>query len=651
MSPVYSIVCTEFFERPASTARMESCRRKPRTAMPDTKPPTPEPPKHRPRRGILTIAGAVFALLVAALAVNFFRDVPLRISKETTYITEPLTSDGKWVDYFTAVEQMRYPPEMRTDENGARLIVRALGPDPDLTPSQRQQVYEKLGLIPTTPTLKYEEPYEAIKSHVEALAAAGKLPEGKTADEYRYELDDLLGRPWTTAELPVMQTWLDDNGPALDLLSEAARQRLICFPDARESESDPLIGIGLESVQRLRGFVRGLAARALYRIANADIDRAIDDILTIDRLGRHLQSGGYAFGYLVGIALETVGRSIGIAADLEHPPSDEQLRRFVSELNHLPQPIPVEACMELERFVELDAIQTLARGDRSLLSAQAFWTDEPLVPGYQAIAGFDWNVVMQRANSNFDNLLHDRPLPTPIPSWQGLLRGPRSLQLADAMTRDFAFWPNIQEAFHKSDCQEHLQRITLAMLLYERKHGRLPPAHTVDATGNPLQSWRVLLLPYLGEADLFDNIRREEPWDSEHNRQFHAAAPEVYQCPSHQLPAGETIYAVVVGPTAPFDAGVGKPLADFGPGSADMLLVVERNTPANWMDPTQEVPLATAKLGINQDEVSELGLGSVHPGGMLAGLRSGGVTFLSENIDITTTLPAYLEGREAEPSE
>ncbi len=76
--------------------------------------------------------GAVLLVLLALFVYwNFLRTPRLRISRETTYITQPLTSDGTRVDYFAALEQEVYPPEMKTDDNGYRLIVRALGAAPD----------------------------------------------------------------------------------------------------------------------------------------------------------------------------------------------------------------------------------------------------------------------------------------------------------------------------------------------------------------------------------------------------------------------------------------------------------------------------------------------------------------------------------------
>jgi hypothetical protein len=70
--------------------------------------------------------------------------------------------------------------------------------------------------------------------------------------------------------------------------------------------------------------------------------------------------------------------------------------------------------------------------------------------------------------------------------------------------------------------------IALAMLIYERDHGTLPPAYSVDEAGRPLHSWRVLLLPYLGHQTLQDKIRLDEPWDSPNNLPLLAEMPDVY---------------------------------------------------------------------------------------------------------------------------
>ncbi|MEZ6055256.1 MAG: DUF1559 domain-containing protein [Planctomycetaceae bacterium] len=173
----------------------------------------------------------------------------------------------------------------------------------------------------------------------------------------------------------------------------------------------------------------------------------------------------------------------------------------------------------------------------------------------------------------------------------------------------------------------------------------MPPEFSADAQGKPLHSWRVLLLPFLGEQELFEKIRLDEPWDSPHNQKFHAEEVAVFQCPSEHGGPGETTCTVISGATTAFHGSVGKRLDSFGPKSVNMILVAERKTPVCWMAPTQEVPFADALMGINRHSgrLPSGGLGSPHPGGMHVALRSASVTFLSENID-PAVLQDYLEG-------
>jgi hypothetical protein len=602
-----------------------------------------DPPQRRPWRWILALTIAVVALATTGLALNLFTDVPLTISQETTYITEPLTPDGQWVDYFAAVEQRRYPAEMQTDDNGARLIVRALGPFQDPSLDVVAQAYGKLGLNPASPPLlTFEEPYLALARYVDEQEALGALPPGVNPTRLVGDLNARLHRPWTIEELPMMRHWLVKHEPALDLIGEATRRPTFCIPYVRISDLAPALSLNNEQYHVVRSYVRGFSARALHRIGLGDLDGAIDDFVTIARLGRCLQSKGTIYEVISGLSAVTVASSIGIAEALDHPPTTEQIRRLMEEWNSLPPAETLDNLLKTQRYVLLDRLQALAQGD---------WSNEdhrmPAVGPFTGVSneqyGFDWNIVLRRANSNFEDLLHNRPLPPSPTGWQTLGRAPRSVLLADVIVEEeFSATKVMRGAISQSECRVRMLRITLAMLLYEREHGTLPPTYTVDANGNRLHSWRVLLLPHLGAEELYSQIRLDEPWDSPHNSQFHAAADHFFQCPSHPLAQGETSYAVVEGAGAPFDGPVGRALVDLGPDRVNMLLVVERTTAANWMDPHHEVPLANALLGINVIGMTGIGLGSDHTAGMHAGLVSGGVELVTEKIDLATELPARL---------
>ncbi|MBR4833346.1 MAG: DUF1559 domain-containing protein [Thermoguttaceae bacterium] len=121
----------------------------------------------------------------------------------------------------------------------------------------------------------------------------------------------------------------------------------------------------------------------------------------------------------------------------------------------------------------------------------------------------------------------------------------------------------------------------------------LPARYSVDANGKPLHSWRVFLLPYLGQKELYDKIRLDEPWDSEHNRQFHAQTPAIYRRPD--APESGCVYScvadekAVLQPAKESGAQTGLNLTAVTDGVSHTILFVERSEPVCWMDPTADL--------------------------------------------------------------
>ena len=72
----------------------------------------------------------------------------------------------------------------------------------------------------------------------------------------------------------------------------------------------------------------------------------------------------------------------------------------------------------------------------------------------------------------------------------------------------------------KDPIEEHLKTLAAALDKYHEKHGVYPPAALCDTEGRPVLSWRVALLPYLGEEALFNEFKLDEPWDSLHNKRL-----------------------------------------------------------------------------------------------------------------------------------
>ena len=73
-----------------------------------------------------------------------------------------------------------------------------------------------------------------------------------------------------------------------------------------------------------------------------------------------------------------------------------------------------------------------------------------------------------------------------------------------------------------------LKQIGLAMHNFYDVYEAFPAQALADKEGRKLLSWRVLILPYLGEPQLYEQFHLDEPWDSDHNKTLIPQMPFVY---------------------------------------------------------------------------------------------------------------------------
>ena len=194
-----------------------------------------------------------------------------------------------------------------------------------------------------------------------------------------------------------------------------------------------------------------------------------------------------------------------------------------------------------------------------------------------------------------------------------------------------------REAAVRMQCSNHEKQIVLALHNYHDTHGALPPLYTVDAEGRPLHSWRVLILPYINQENLYSQIRLDEPWNSEHNKRFHDAFIAVYNCPKNQSARGSTnncTYAAIAGeafvPAKEAGQITGIGFAHIADGTSNTIAVIEVREPFCWMDPAADVTLDELARGVN----SGGRVGSSHVGGCNAGMCDSSCRFISNSIDL-----------------
>ena len=158
-------------------------------------------------------------------------------------------------------------------------------------------------------------------------------------------------------------------------------------------------------------------------------------------------------------------------------------------------------------------------------------------------------------------------------------------------------------------CQANLERIYAAMEAYAKEKGHYPPAYTVDKNGKPMHSWRVLLLPYLGEHRLHSKYNMSVPWNDPANmRAVGSKMPDVFECPNQNASRNETSYMVICGPTLVFDGSTTRKPEEITDKLSDTLLVIEvADTDVHWMEPV-DLSASSMTWTINTDK----GIGSHH---------------------------------------
>ena len=144
----------------------------------------------------------------------------------------------------------------------------------------------------------------------------------------------------------------------------------------------------------------------------------------------------------------------------------------------------------------------------------------------------------------------------------------------------------------------NLHQIAVAIHQYQATYGHLPPAAVRGKDGRPLLSWRVLLLPFLEQNELYTEFHLDEPWDSPHNQPLLQKMPRVYAAvgAGKGASADATFYQVFTGKGTAFETdGLVVP-KDFPDGPENTILVIEAGQAVPWTQPADMLYLAEGPL-------------------------------------------------------
>ena len=134
--------------------------------------------------------------------------------------------------------------------------------------------------------------------------------------------------------------------------------------------------------------------------------------------------------------------------------------------------------------------------------------------------------------------------------------------------------------------QNNLKQMALAMHNYHATYKHLPKPAIYSKDGKPLLSWRVAILPFIEQAQLYREFKLNEPWDSPHNKKLLAKIPPIY------VPLGGktkvqhgTYYQVFTGPGTVFEGNKRIGFTDVPDGTSNTIMIVEAGEAVPWTKP------------------------------------------------------------------
>jgi beta-lactamase regulating signal transducer with metallopeptidase domain len=184
-----------------------------------------------------------------------------------------------------------------------------------------------------------------------------------------------------------------------------------------------------------------------------------------------------------------------------------------------------------------------------------------------------------------------------------------------------------REAAQRAQDINNLKQIALALHNYHDVHKHFPPAVLLGPDGKTKYSWRVAILPYIEQQELYRQYDFNEPWDSENNKKVLAKVPPVLQYPTEHGKSVNSSYFLLTGEGGIFNdkpSKSGTTFAQIRDGTSNTLLIVEAKRNIPWTKP-EDIPMDVDK------ELPKLG--GYANRGFAAALADGSVRFLGGKLN------------------
>jgi hypothetical protein len=358
-----------------------------------------------------SVATSAFALQETKAPTN----IPSRIkvSKETTFVTEHFRSDGS-VDYPAFLNE-RMGAGVAPENNLMAGFVRAVKPFHD-----REYINRVCSLIDVFPP---HNPNPTFKPYDFAHLGREKVMYSFA----RSEFDAIKYQPWKSSEHEYSARWIEENSNVMDrFVDDINASTGLYTPFVHIDESGPLYHWNDRFVIAVP-MAEFLRIRSMQRLGNCDVEGAQSDLLACRKLAMLLyQSKRRDHIYFASIVMQNAieGEFQMAMASCLYPEDLAKYRSMVGSLK------PERQCVQTfnyeMRFEQLVSVMRAERDEISIRGCEKLSSDD----AKHVFEEMDWNALLMCINQGIDKMMRELNN-DPANLRKGLVKAPKALFESD----------------------------------------------------------------------------------------------------------------------------------------------------------------------------------------------------------------------------
>lgn len=184
-----------------------------------------------------------------------------------------------------------------------------------------------------------------------------------------------------------------------------------------------------------------------------------------------------------------------------------------------------------------------------------------------------------------------------------------------------------REAARRQQSMNNLRQLIMAQFNFVSSTGAFSPQALTNSSGKRLLSWRVLILPYIEQEELYNQFHLDEAWDSPHNLQLLEKMPAAFGGDPRGVKPGYTqIVAPLTKNSIMGHTGGPTRMQDISDGTSNTIMLME-------VPPAAAVPWTKPEDFVVDTEKPMAGMTTDGQQSLLLAFADGSVRALSTKTD------------------